>query len=101
MSDPVITIHIGDDDYRRWVAMAGRKGKAVEAWVYEVIAHVIKAEVPGKINPVLREDAGTPPSPVVRYCGFCGKPLPSLATARRRYCGDRCRVAAWRQDRRA
>ena len=101
MPKHVLKLILNDEENRRWVAFAGRKGMPTEAWVYEVITQVIEAEEPGKKNRVLSEIALTPPTPAVRYCEFCGNPLPSFATARRRYCNDRCRVGGWRRNQRA
>lgn len=96
-----INIQLEDDQYRRWVIAAGRNGQpAVDLWVSELIDKIIAAEVPGRRNVVVQ---GLAPEPVpeIRHCRYCGKPLPTLATSRRTYCGDFCRVRSWRRERKA
>jgi hypothetical protein len=99
MPDAAIKIVLEEAQYRRLVALAGRRQKSVDQWVSEIVERVIAAEQPGKINaelnalerPILRVD------PPQRPCKFCGQPLDRQATTRRAYCSDVCRVRAWRQ----
>lgn len=101
MPEPVVTIVLDPDQYRRWVIAAGRSGKPVDEWVRGFIDRIIEAEMAGRRTAVEREMIPPPPPPEVRKCAFCGEPLGPRPTARRAYCGDVCRVRAWRRAQQA
>jgi hypothetical protein len=84
------TIHIDLDEpkYRRLHAIAGRRQRQPDDLVREMIVKLIEADLPGRINPVLRAI-----NPSARLCHYCGTALPPTATRRRKYCGAKCRVA--------
>ena len=85
---PRIVIDLDDARYRRLRAVAGRRGQQPGDLAHEIIEKLLHADVPGKINPVLRAI-----DPRARHCAYCGRDLPSNATRRRKYCGAKCRVA--------
>lgn len=93
----VIELALDDDQARRWGIVAGHKGQgSTAAWVVETIDGIVAAERPGRINPLIPKEQPPVPRPP-RYCQFCAQELKPYATQRRRYCDDRCRVAAWRE----
>jgi hypothetical protein len=94
-----IELALDDDQARRWAIVAGHKGqRSTAAWIVETIDAIVAAETPGRINPLIPQERPPAPRPS-RYCQFCGHELRPYATQRRRYCDDRCRVAAWRERR--
>jgi hypothetical protein len=93
-----LRISLEEGQYRRLHAVAGRRQLQPEALVRELIATLIDADVPGKINPVLRAIDPPPTGPTVRHCHWCGKTLPLTSTRRRKYCGASCRVAGNRAN---
>jgi hypothetical protein len=92
-----INIVLEDVQYRRALAVAGRQSQSVDEWATGIIEKVIAAEEPGKVNPVLHDMARPERLQLpTRHCKYCGEELKQLATARRAYCSDLCRVRAWR-----
>jgi hypothetical protein len=84
-----VRVTIEDAQHKRLHNIAGRRGVQPDHLVHELIEELLKADVPGRINPLLRAI-----DPAARRCLHCGKDLPKAATRRRKYCGARCRVAA-------
>ena len=72
---------------RRWPT-----GQQPDDLAREIVEKLLQADVPGKINPVLRAIDRRE-----RHCAYCGRDLPHNATSRRKYCGAKCRVA-WNRD---
>jgi len=81
-------IDLDEAQYRRLLAVAGRRGQQPDDLAHEIIEKLLQADAPGKVNPVLRAiDQHT------RRCAHCDRDLPRDATRRRKYCGAKCRVA--------
>ena len=87
MTRPIV-IDLDDAQYRRLHSVAGQRGQQPVDLAREIVENLLQADVPGKINPVLRAIDRRSPD-----CAYCGRDLPRNATRRRKYCGARCSVA--------
>ena len=97
MTETNVIIQLDADQYRRWLVIAGRKSTTPEHLARDLIVRAIESDSAGKINQVLPALEATPTGQPQRFCGQCGDPLPQDSTRRRKYCTDKCRVAAHRQ----
>jgi hypothetical protein len=101
VTDQSIRFELDAAEYRRLLAIAGRRGLQPEGLIRNLIERLLLADRPGKVNPVLRAIDPPPLGPPVRHCRYCGKALPPAATVRRKYCRPACRVAGNRRQQRA
>jgi hypothetical protein len=96
----VVKVSVPDSEYERWEAEAQRRQmRDVGKWLRVLANFAIDAEVEGE--PVASLGRRRHLAEVAMRCVTCGAPLGYLRSARKRYCSDACRVAAWRQRRRS
>jgi hypothetical protein len=98
-----IGLEIGESEFAEWNRAAQLRRLPLDTWVRaivnsELIRKAAAADEPAPPRVVTSARLVDDYNPL-RDCEYCGFPIAGDSSARRRYCGDRCRVYAFRARR--
>ena len=97
MTETNAIIQLDADQYRRWLVIAGRKSTTPEHLARDLIVRAIEKRQRGQINQVLPAPRGHADGPAAALLRAVRRSAAAGPTRRRKYCTDKCRVAAHRQ----